>query len=1031
MKNVAKYHLERKFFCWLPLALIIISCFFNINPILVNNGPNINEAIMLHSSNKPNYPSGISNIIIDNNWTETEALYDWCNGSGSWDDPYIIHDIWLDCEEKGSGILVNNSQSSYFEIRNCTFYNCSNFAGIKLENSVNGQLFDNNLSYYNQFGIELVNVYNSSIFSNNISNNEIGIFILGTNETKFYDNIIFDNSIVGVNITSTTSETNTFHNNNFTDNGVNAYDAGTDTEWDNGTIGNFWDDYGGVDLDDDGFGDDPYFVDGPANAQDNYPIWNDGDDISPILTVISPLNNTIWSSPPQINVSAYDINLDTIWYLVGGSEQIEELQNETAEFLLSTFWNGLPEGKFNISYYANDTSGNINEAIVLDLYKDTQAPFLNIISPFNHTYWNTRPTIQVSVSDTYFQSVWYEIDGQKEGLENGIPETLNISLWDTILNESPFTIQFYANDTSGNLNDSYSLYLHKDITDPTLTINLPGDDTYWNIRPNVQATATDTNFDSVWYVVDGTKIILTNGVSELLDQGIWDALSNEETFTIYFYANDSAGNVNSLHSRTIHKDDTNPTLTINLPADDTYWNVRFNVQATAIDLNFDSVWYVVDGTKIILTNGVSELLDQGIWDALMDEETFTINYFANDSAGNVNSLHSRTIHKDITDPTITNLPGDDTYWNSRPNVQTTATDTNIDSVWYVVDGTKVILTNGVSELLDQGIWDGLMAEETFTIYFYANDSAGNVNSLHSRTIHKDITDPILAINLPGDDTYWNVRFNVQATATDLNFDSVWYVVDGTKVVLTNGVSELLDQGIWDALSNEETFTIYFYANDSAGNVNSLHSRTIHKDVTNPTLTINLPADGTYWNVRFNVQATATDLNFDSVWYVVDGTKIILTKTFTINYFANDSAGNVNSLHSRTIHKDVTNPTLTINLPADDTYWNVRFNVQATATDLNFDSVWYVIDGTKVILTNGVSELLDQGIWDGLMDEETFTINYFANDSAGNVNSLHSCTIHKDITDPILTVNLPVDDTYWNSRPDVQATVTDTNFDSVW
>ena len=681
MKNVANYHLERNFLCLLSLTLIVISCFFNINPFLTNNGSNINESIMVHSSNKPNYPFDISRIIIDDNWTETETLFEWCTGSGIWNDPYIIADIFLNCEENGSGIFVNNSQNSYFVIQNCTFYNCSSFAGIKIENSINGQLIDNNLSYYNRIGIELVNVDNSSFFSNDLYYNDIGILIQGTNESIFYQNNLFSNSIAGINLTSTQSESNIFYNNNFTSNGINAYDAGTETEWDNGTLGNYWDDYGGDDLDDNGFGDDPYLVDGPANAQDNYPIWNDGDDTPPILTVITPFNNTIWSSAPQINVSACDVYLDSIWYLVGGFEQIEELQNETAEFLLSTFWNDLPEGKFNISYYANDTSGNINEAVVFDLYKDTQAPFLSIISPSNHTFWNTRPIIQVSVSDTYFQSVWYEIDDQKESLENGIPEALNNSLWDIIPDETTFTIHFYANDTSGNVNDSYFLDLYKDVSDPTLTIDLPGEDTYWKSLPIIQATATDTNFDSVWYIVDGIKIILENGVAEVLNQSIWDGLMDEETFTIYFYANDSAGNINSLYSRTIYKDITDPTLTINLPTDNSYWNARPNVQAIAADTNLDSVWYVVDGTKIILGNGVSELLNQGIWDGLMDEETFTIYFYANDSAGNVNSLHSKTIHKDITDPALTiDLPVDGTYWNARPNVQASATDLNLDSV---------------------------------------------------------------------------------------------------------------------------------------------------------------------------------------------------------------------------------------------------------------------------------------------------------------------------------------------------------------
>ena len=40
--------------------------------------------------------------------------------------------------------------------------------------------------------------------------------------------------------------------------------------WDNGTVGNFWDDYHGTDNNNDGIGDTPYVIDG--NNQDNYPL---------------------------------------------------------------------------------------------------------------------------------------------------------------------------------------------------------------------------------------------------------------------------------------------------------------------------------------------------------------------------------------------------------------------------------------------------------------------------------------------------------------------------------------------------------------------------------------------------------------------------------------------------------------------------------------------------------------------------------------------------------------------------------------
>ncbi|MBD3338189.1 MAG: hypothetical protein GF353_03720, partial [Candidatus Lokiarchaeota archaeon] len=78
-------------------------------------------------------------------------------------------------------------------------------------------------------------------------------------------------------------------NNYFKFNVINAEDNSVahDNSWDNGTIGNYWDDYTGFDNDGDGLGDTPYSISGSANSKDNYPIWgiskpiiNNGDDSS-------------------------------------------------------------------------------------------------------------------------------------------------------------------------------------------------------------------------------------------------------------------------------------------------------------------------------------------------------------------------------------------------------------------------------------------------------------------------------------------------------------------------------------------------------------------------------------------------------------------------------------------------------------------------------------------------------------------------------------------------------------------------------
>ncbi|MFX0030094.1 MAG: NosD domain-containing protein, partial [Candidatus Hermodarchaeota archaeon] len=697
--------------------------------------------------------------------------------------------------------------------------------------------------------------------------------------------------------------------------------------------------------------------------------------------------------------------------------------------------------------YIEDNNKNWNSTSGFITVEDTIYPNIKINTPYpDQLFGVNSPSFNVEILDKSLDKMWYTLDinPAKHFFETN--NSIDQTVW-TSLSEGYVTITFYANDSAGNIN-SLPIDVIKDISKPTIEINTPRNNTYWKTRPPINITVFDPHFDTIWYRVGAIDISLINNTEQLLDTLIWDSLSDELQFTIYFYANDSAGNINSDHSFTLYKDVSEPLLTVNLPADGTYWNIPPDIQVTVSDPNFDSVWYVADGTKIMLSNGVAEPLDASIWDGLTDEASFTIDFYANDSAGNINSDHSFTLYKDISEPSVTvNLPADGTYWNSPPEIQLIATDPYFDSVWYVVDGIKIMLSNGISDPLDTSIWDSLPDEAPFTIYFYANDSAGNINSDHSFTLYKDISKPSVTVNLPADGTYWNSPPEIQVTATDPNFDSVWYVVDGTKIMLSNGVAEPLDASIWDGLTDEASFIINFYANDTTGNINSDYSFTLYKDISKPSIIVHLPADGTYWNAPPDIQVTVTDPNFDSVWYVVDGTKIMLISgvvepldtsiwdslpdeaPFTIYFYANDSAGNINNDHSFMLYKDVSEPSIIVNLPADGTYWNVPPDIQVTVMDPNFDSVWYVVDGIKIMLSNGVLDPLDISIWDSLPDESSFIINFYANDSAGNINSVHSFTLYKDVSEPSIIVDLPADGTYWNAPPDIQVTVTDPNFDS--
>jgi len=277
------------------------------------------------------------------------------------------------------GIYLYNSENNTLSGNTAS----NNGVGIYLIYSENNTLSGNTASN-NGVGIYLIYSDNNTLSGNTASNNDwYGIYLLSGHNNTLSGNAISNNSD-GI-ILDSNSNNNKIFLNHFINNEINAEDNGINNTWDNGFIGNYWDDYAGVDANDDGIGDTPYIIPGTAGSKDNFPIWTDGDDITPVITIIFPLTDSVFSlDAPNYNISIDELNLDTIWYTLDGG-----ITNYTITGLTGTFnqlaWEALSEGSVTIRFYANDTSGNIgfiDVEVIIEIPEDLDG--LPIISFGNY-----------------------------------------------------------------------------------------------------------------------------------------------------------------------------------------------------------------------------------------------------------------------------------------------------------------------------------------------------------------------------------------------------------------------------------------------------------------------------------------------------------------------------------------------------------------------------------------------------------------------------------------------------------------------
>ena len=422
--------------------------------------------------------------------------------------------------------------------------------GIYLLECNFNKIIQNQIHKNRDIGIDLEGSKNCTILHNYISNSMGDGILLSryqpsntySNFNFIYKNTIFNNSRTGVEIHG--GNNNLLYMNNFVENKINAEDQGNNNRWDNGSIGNYWDDYEGQDLNGDGIGDTPYDVPPAGGSADNYPIITFIDLLPPNIIINSPSMNDVFGlNTPDFNITINDQSpINTTWYTIDGG-----LTNFTFSGLTGTInqtaWDNKGPELMTLRFYANDSLGHIGFKDVL-IWKDLVAPKITITSPTpNQLCGIAAPTFDLQITEPNLQEKRYSLNG-RPNITFTTETQFNQAEWNQVGNGT-VSIIFYAIDKVGNTNSS-EVIVRKDAYVPDIIIYSPLDDQkFGKTSPEYNITIIEEDLVSTWYTIEGIAgTFLFTGLRGTINQDAWNDVPEGE-IAITFYAQDRAGNLGS------------------------------------------------------------------------------------------------------------------------------------------------------------------------------------------------------------------------------------------------------------------------------------------------------------------------------------------------------------------------------------------------------------------------------------------------------------------------------------------------------
>lgn len=404
----------------------------------------------------------------------------------------------------------------------------------------------------------------------------------------------------------------------------------------------------------------------------------------------------------------------------------------TAPYSISWNANAATEGNHTLRATAYDQADNtaISE---IPIYVDKTNPIANVETPDNGNFLKGNNVFEVSASDPNggtIARVDLLIDGALCGQKTAAPFLFDVNTANYA--NTTHNISARAFDSAGNqvLDDDTTVTFDNVNPSVNITSHINGDNVRGNAVSVAISASDNTSVSKVELYIGANPTPVATFTAEPYTY-VWNTTSGsypDGSYALRAIAYDAAGNIDTDNDTTVIVDNTNPTVSITVPAPGALLKGTITIAATPSDPNpIDRVEFYVDGTAPANKVGEDATTPYSTLWVSSTEGAHTLYAMAFDKAGN--SITSAPVGITIdngppTDVAITDPLHNGIAYNVYP-VKATATDTNLDKIEVYVAGALIGSCSSSPCTVNWDTESGSYPNGTYTVHAVATDKVGN------------------------------------------------------------------------------------------------------------------------------------------------------------------------------------------------------------------------------------------------------------------------------------------------------------------